>query len=231
MRNLLWKDLVVGKWFWVAAIPIYLGQLVAMSDIPPAYVLLTLIGTSFFAVVSLVVEEMQGTEVLWLSLPVSRSRLVYARYAAVALGVAFGLGASWAVAAAVARWLGPDAAVATQLGWLAYISLGFVPLMGTALFLPCYFRFGAGRGLQVFSALVVGILLLGAIVGPGLALLARGSYPLPERGSPTPEQLVAIGRWFDEWAPVLSVSLVVLAAVTTTFSALISVQFYRVRDY
>lgn len=231
MRSLLWKDLVVGKWFWIAAVPIYFGQLVATSDLPPAFVLLTLAGAGFFAFVNIGLEEMQGTENLWSSLPVSRRQIVLARYGALLLGVLFGLGASMTIGQTVPSWAGEGrAGAATLLGLRGYSVLVFVVLMCGAGYLPCYFRFGAARGLQVFSALAVGGLLVASIIGSSILALAGWGDVVANLGQPTPEQVALLERWVEQWGTMLAAMLVVLALGVTAFSAALSIQFYSARD-
>ena len=231
MGSLLWKDLVVGKWFWVAAVPIYFGQLVTTSDLPPAFVLLTLAGTGFFAFVNIGLEEMQGTESLWSSLPVSRRQIVLARYATLLLGILFGLGASLAIGQTVPGWAGPgQAGAATQVGLGGYAGLAFVLLICGAGYLPCYFRFGAGRGLQVFSAVAVGGLLIISIAGSSMLMLAGWGDVVTNMGEPTPEQVAILESWMEQWGAMLAATMVLLALGITAFSAALSIHFYSARD-
>ena len=77
--NLVYKDLVAARWFLLAALPIYSLQLVTLDTSPPVALLFVLIFSALFAFGSIGVEETQGTEVTWCSLPVDRGTIVVAR--------------------------------------------------------------------------------------------------------------------------------------------------------
>jgi len=230
MRSLIWKDIVVAKWLLAAAIPVYVGQLMAMADAPPMFALLTLLGAVFFAVVSVGVEETQRTETLWNSLPVSRSLIVYARYLTTLLGIGFALGASWIIGLAMAGWFQPDAGAAGPLGPRAYLTLACVLLLFAALFLPCYFRFGAGTGVQVFSALSLGLMILLSVAGSLVVLANGGAEALAELRDPSPERIEEMRRWLASSADALLAGLTVTTLALTAWSATLSAQFYRSRD-
>ena len=70
MLSLVWKDLLSARWFLVAALPVYAIQLTGLAAVPPVFVLITALFTAVMAYGSLGIEEVQGTEALWRSLPV-----------------------------------------------------------------------------------------------------------------------------------------------------------------
>jgi ABC-type transport system involved in multi-copper enzyme maturation permease subunit len=230
MRNLVWKDITMARWFLVAAIPIYVVQLMSLAGIPPAFALLTLFGAGFFGMVSIGVEESQDTETLWNSLPVSRDQVVYARYATVLLGVGFALAASWGVGASLVALFPREDPGGGPLGAAAYVAIGSFVLLLAAVFLPCYFRFGAGLGAQVFTALAVGGLIVLSVAG-ALVLLIRGDADaLAQLRSPSPEQIEVLTTWLEVRAGWLLGGLAASAVAITTWSSMLSVQFYRARD-
>lgn len=229
MRSLIWKDIVVAKWLLAAAIPVYVGQLIAMADVPPMFATLTMLGAVFFAVVSVGVEETQRTETLWNSLPVSRSLIVYARYLTTVIAIGFALGASWIIGLAMAGWFHPDAG-AGPLGARAYLTLACVLLLFAALFLPCYFRFGAGTGVQVFAALSLGLMILLSVAGSLVVFANGGAEALAELRDPSPERIEEMRRWLASSADALLAGLTVTTLALTAWSATLSAQFYRTRD-
>lgn len=227
MRSLVWKDLVMARWFLVAAIPVYVVQLLALAAVPPAFALLTLFGAGFFAIISVGVEEGQRTEALWASLPVGRDTIVWGRYLTTVLGLTFAIALSWAVGRFLPGLFPAEGAPAPPLPPGAYAAIACVVLVTVALFLPCYFRLGAGPGVQAFMALVVGLLILFSVVGSVVVLASGGAESFQ---APTPEQLEAAGQWLERWAGVIAGALTAIAVAAMALSAMLSVQFYRTRD-
>ena len=230
MLRLVRKDLVVAKYFLLAGLPLYVIQTAGMVTATPALLLVTALFTVALAFGSIGIEEIQGTESFWGSLPVNRRDVVLARYATTAIGLAVGLGTSWAVARASSAWIFNDPRHATALlGPGVYAGLAFVVLVVAALFLPCYFRLGAGRALAVTSVLVLALLVLASILGSIAVHLAGGADAL-EALRHDPARLRTARDWLDRWGGVLAAGLVGGAAVLFGVSAAVSLAFYERRD-
>ena len=211
MSNLIVKDLIAARWFLLAILVLYVVQLATLTIAPPAAMVVTLIFTSLMAFGSLAIEEAQGTETTWCSLPVDRSQIVLARYSTTLLAILLGLGLSWAVSAG-------------SLGLAAQSSAFFMLTVAASLFLPCYFRLGIGRGLMVFAIVMLGILVLFAAVGALISFLTNGSA-LPD------ERSVAAARaWLLPLVPFAAIALVTIALAMASVSALLSVRWYSARD-
>jgi len=214
MLNLIVKDLIVARWFLPVILVLYAAQLATMTVSPPAALVITLLFTSLMAFGSVGIEEAQGTEVTWSSLPVDRRQIVLARYATTLLAIALGLGISWAIGGRV-------------LGVAAQSSAFFLLTVTASLFLPCYFRLGFGRGLAAFAIVSLGILVLLAGAGALISLLTDGSA-LPDISD---EQRVAAAEaWLDRAAPFVASALVGSALALAAVSALLSVRWYSARD-
>jgi len=212
MLRLVWKDVVVAGWVLLAALPLYAIQLAGAVAIPPVALLLTVVFTALFAFGSIVLEEIQGTETLWCSLPLSRADLVRGRYAATALGIVLGLVSSWGITRfASGLVFGGSRAEAGPLGSGAYLVLLALFLFLGSLFLPCYFRFGAGRGLFVFGAVLFGLLVLCTALG---SVIPRS----------------AVRALLSEHGSSLAVGGTALAAVAFGASTALSVRLYAKRD-
>lgn len=231
MLRLVWKDVVVARWFLLAGLPLYVIQVAGMASVVPAHVFVIAFFTAVLAFGPIGVEEIQGTEALWASLPVGRRNVVLARYAATAIGIAFGLGTGWAVARASAAWIFSDARNAPDLlGAGAYASLAAVFLLFAALFLPCYFRLGAGRALTVASLLTLGLLVLLSLAGSLAVHLVGGADVLEAMRRQDPARLQAVRDWLDRWGGLLAAGLVGAAAALFAVSALVAIVFYERRD-
>ena len=206
---LVYKDLVAAKWFLLAALPIYVLQLATLDVSPPAVMVLTLLFSMLFAFGNIGIEETQGTEATWCSLPLSRERIVVGRYLTTTLGVLVGLGLSGAIN-------GPG------IGALALVF--FTLQMAVALYLPCYFRFGAGRGLMVFCWVALGLFAAIALAGAALSVVTQTDF------TPDQEQIEAATAWFRAVEAILASSLVLVVLLATTASAALSVRWYGARD-
>ena len=206
MRSLIGKDFVAARWFLLVAVPLYAAQLASLGDSPPGAMIVTLIFSGLFAFGSIGVEEAQGTEVTWSSLPIDRSQFVRARYVTTTLGVLIGVGMSWAISGG-------------ELGLVAQATAFFVLITAASLFLPCYFRFGAGKGLMVFSILSLTLIALLAGVGALIASLANH----PTVGSPQ--------AWFQNAGGFVAIVLVAVALLIAVVSSEIAVRWYHSRDY
>ena len=187
MLTLMRKDLrVVAGFGWLIA------WLVAPSYLVPAMTASRAGGTIFwvnvaFATAALVsvclLDARSGADRFIHSLPVTRADVVRARYgtaivlAVVVLGIGAAVGMARALAtaapgAAWPRWFAPDVG-------LAYLVVMAVII---ALYLPCYFRWGYGRGSVAAALLLAGLVIAGDVVGSeadSLTRLAPGAGGLP----------------------------------------------------
>jgi ABC-type transport system involved in multi-copper enzyme maturation permease subunit len=214
MLSLIVKDLIVARWFLLAILVLYAAQLAAMTVAPPAAIVVTLIFTSVMAFGSLGIEESQGTEVTWCSLPVDRRQIVLARYSTTLLAITLGLGISWAASAGT-------------LGLTVQSAAFFLLTVMASLFLPCYFRLGLGRGLAAFAIVSLGILVLLAGAGALISFLTDGSA-FPDVSD---EQWVAAAAaWLQRMAPFVAGTLVATALAVAAVSALLSARWYSARD-
>jgi len=214
MLSLIVKDLIAARWFLPVILVLYVAQLATMTIAPPMAIVITLLFTSMMAFGSLGIEETQGTEATWASLPVDRHQIVLARYATTLLAITLGLGISWAVSTGT-------------LGLTVHSSTFFMLTVMASLFLPCYFRLGIGRGLAVFAIVSLGILFLLAGVGALISFLTNGSA-LPDM--PDERQVAAAEAWLQRVAPIVAGVLVVTALAVAGVSALLSVRWYSARD-
>jgi len=214
MLNLILKDLIAARWFLLVILVLYPAQLATMTISPPAAMVVTLIFTSLMAFGSLAIEESQGTEATWCSLPVDRRQIVVARYATTLLAITFGLGISWAVSAGT-------------LGLTVQSSTFFLLTIMASLFLPCYFRLGLARGLMAFAIVSLGILVLLAGVGALVSFLMDGSA-IPD--VPDELRVAASEAGLQRLAPLVAKVLIATALTVAGASALLSARWYSTRD-
>jgi len=231
MLRLVWKDFAAAGWVLLAWMPLYAIQAASVASIAPALLIITVLSTAGLAFGSIGIEEIQRTEATWCSLPVSRREIVLARYAATATGIALGLGTSWAAALAARWWIftAPRHAFVPP-GAGAYATLLALFLFNAALFLPCYFRLGAGRGVMLFCLLVLALLALGSVLGWLAVQAAGGAEALEALRARDPERIAAAKEWIERWGGFLAGGLAAGAAMLFVASAALSVSFYSRKD-
>jgi hypothetical protein len=123
---------------------------------------------------------------------------------------------------------GPDSV--PPPGWQGYAILFILLAVLAAGFLPCYFRFGGGKGLIVFSAIGVGLLIVIPMLVQLVLFLAGYSNPLLD-----PELLQRRAAKFgaeerERLAHLAMFVIAVLSTVAVLLSAGLSVRFYEKRD-
>ena len=234
MLTLVRKDLQVAAGFgWV------LAWLVAPSYLVPAFAAARSGGAIFwldvvFATAALVslclMDARSGADRFIHSLPVTRADVVRGRYAtAVLLGAGSAvLGASVGVvraltsaSAAVAwpRWLSPDVAA-------AYVMVMAVVI---AVYLPCYFRWGYGRGSVAAALAMAGLVIAGDVAG---GALIAGPVAARQSGLPGGFVVRAAVAIADTWgAAAAGVLAAAVASTLLALSAAVSVRWYGRREF
>lgn len=231
MLRLVWKDVVLGSWILLGLIPLYVLQLMGLATIGPASLFVTFLFTTAFVFGSIGIEEVQGTETLWCSLPISRADVVLARYATAAIGVVFGLGTSWLVAHAAGAWIVVEPQRSPGvLGFGAYAALFAMFLGSAALFLPCYFRYGAGRGILLFLVLLLAVLFALSALGSVAVYLAGGDEVVAALRGRDPERLALARAWIERWGGLVAAAIAAGAAALFVASSVLSVRFFESRD-
>lgn len=211
IARLVYKDIVGAKWFLLAALPIYALQLASLDAAPPLVLALTMLFAAMFAFGSIGIDEVQSTEMTWRSLPVGRGHIVLARYLTATLGSLLALALHLAISD-------------TGLGLAPLVMLFFLLQSAIALYLPCYFRFGAGRGLMAFAVLALGIIVVLAVVGAAVAGITDSDF------TPDRERREAAAAWLETVRAIVAVTLVLAAAALTTGSVALAYRWYAARD-
>ncbi|HSG82397.1 MAG TPA: ABC-2 transporter permease [Gemmatimonadota bacterium] len=229
MRSLVWKDVVAARRLLWLVLPLGAVQLAVMSFVPGMYVMAALTFAVLLALGSIAIEEYQGTDLLWNSLPVSRGQFVAARYLTTLLGGAAGLTLSWALAQTVTRMASSGAGGSSALlGLGAHAVLFALLLFAVALYLPLYFGFGAGRALLYFSGIAVaGLIVL--YVATQLLLAATG-YASPGDPEVRRALLISVLDWVAPRFGGLLAGFLTTAALATGVSLFVSRRVYEARD-
>jgi ABC-type transport system involved in multi-copper enzyme maturation permease subunit len=229
--SLVWKDAVAAQRLLWLVIPLGTVQLAVLALVPGLYPLAALTFAALLGFGSIAVEEAQRTELLWNSLPVSRGEFVTARYLTTLIGIVAGLAFGWALSQAVTRLAAEGPSALLRLG--AHALMFTVLVLGAAVYLPLYFRFGAGRGALVFSAAGVVALLVISLVTQSI-LLALG-YPSPIADpdawrAAAPTLMTQTMAWVAPQFGRLLTAFVGFSFITMGVSWLISRRVYEARD-
>jgi len=199
MLSLVLKDLEAGRWYLPGLILLYMLQLAGVASSVPAFVAMTALGSFGFASVSIFIEEAQGTELLWRSLPVSGRDIILARYVTTSGGICFGSATSIAIS-----YLLTD-----ESRLLEVSSIAFGLLLAAAVFLPLYYRFGTGRALHLSALVALGLAIAMALIGAAIGTLS------PETG----EVLVLMARrWQGAVGGLLLLAGVFLLSIAARLS-------------
>jgi ABC-type transport system involved in multi-copper enzyme maturation permease subunit len=232
--SLVWKDVAAAQRLLWLVIPLAAVQLAVMALVPEIYPLAAITFAALLAFGSIAIEEAQRTELLWNSLPVSRGEFVAARYLTTLLGMLAGLAFAWALAQAVTRLTSSGAEGSSSLLSLNAhaVFFGFVAF-SAAVYLPLYFRYGAGRALLLFLAIsVVALIVVSQLIS---TILAAKGYPSPISdpevwGAAAPRLMREVVGWAEPRFGRLLGSFVGSAVSAMGVSLLISRRLYEARD-
>ena len=227
MLSLLYKDLRVGLVFLALLVPMFvLGAFgaVGRGQVFFWYCLV------FAAAIVFGVSQMDwrhGVDRFVHSLPVSRDLVVRARYAwavlagATTLMVAGAAGVMNGSRLAAAgqdwpRWVSADVALAWVLLYVAVVSL----------YLPCYFRWGHGRGYIIGALAIAAGVVAGGFVQQ---VIERGA---PAAGLPQGVVVTIVVETAVRYGTPLTAVLVVgLSVILLSLSAHVSTRAYRQREF
>jgi ABC-type transport system involved in multi-copper enzyme maturation permease subunit len=232
--SLVWKDVAAAQRLLWLVIPLATVQLAVMALVPEIYPLAAITFAALVAFGSIAIEEAQRTELLWNSLPVSRGEFVAARYLTTLVGMLAGLVFAWTLAQAV-TWFTSSGADGSNslLGLSAHaVFFGFLAF-SAAVYLPLYFRFGAGRALLFFLAIsVLAVAVVSALIS---AILAAKGYPSPVSdpeawGAAAPALMREVAGWVEPRSGLLLGGFVGSAVLAMGISLLISRKLYEARD-
>jgi len=226
MLSLIYKDLRVGLPFLVVLVVMFvLGSAGAVRA--PVFFWVSLV---FAATLMLGLSQMDwrhGVDRFVHSLPVSRAQVVYSRYVAALLG-----GALTLAIAGIAGLLRGMALDTVGLAWprmvAADVALAWVMLFAAlvALYLPCYFRWGHGKGY------IIGALTIASGVVAGDFIRRTFEHGDVVEGLPRGFVVSAVtdaGATFG--VPLTAVAVLGLSGVLLAVSARLSVHAYRHREF
>jgi ABC-type transport system involved in multi-copper enzyme maturation permease subunit len=220
---------MAARWLLWLVVPLGAVQVAVLSFHPLGYALAALFFSAVLASGSIAVEEYQGTELTWNSLPVSRGQVVAARYLTTLVGMLGGLAVSWAAALPVALVESrPDAGAGAMLSFDAHAVLFGLLALAAAVYLPLYFRFGAGRSVIYFMAIAVATLIVVSLVARLIMTASGYSIPTDPDG-----QRALIMRMIDWVAPRFAWLLSLFvggAALAMGVSLAVSRRIYATRD-
>lgn len=227
MLSLLYKDLRVGLVFLCLAIPCFAIGASAGVRGGPVFFWISLVFAVALVLGTSQMDWRHGVDRFMHSLPVSRDLVVRARYAWAVLA-----GALTLVAAGIAgvvqavrltsagqewpRWVSADVALAWMLLFAIIV----------ALYLPCYFRWGHGKGYIIGALTIAGGVVAGGLVSQ---MYAREDViaSLP-RGLVMAMVVQAAARI---GIPVTAALVIGLSGILLLVSARLAARSYRQREF
>jgi len=235
MLSLVWKDLVAARRYLLLVIPLGGVQLAVLASVPPIYPIAALTFSAFLAFGSLALDESQRTELLWNSLPITRSEFVSARYLVALIGMTIGLAFGWAVARLATQPVSLGIfRTATLTNFSTHAFMFGLLVLAAAVFLPLHFRFGPGKAVLLFLAVAVAVSIIISLLAQ-LYLMAKG-YPSPisdPDGWRNAGGAEVLGRAVEWTAARLGRLLAMFVAISSFFLGLswsVSRRLYETRD-
>lgn len=229
MRAVLLKDLKVS-FLWLSGVALlYLLTAVSVSRSGRAFFWLGICLVAALVATVPALEWRFEAERFVCSLPVARATVVRARVAAALLGAGVGLALWLASGFAFEAVLSRPASFATSWASLeGILAFCLSAVVGIALFLPCYFRYGLGKGSGVFALLAIA--LAGAIVTIAPVVIGAGAGAWqPADPTEVLRRIVAGGR-ARIGAPGTALVAIAGCVVLVWASTRLSSAFYRRRE-
>jgi hypothetical protein len=234
MLNLFIKDIKVGAIFLWAVVPLYVVTALQVSRVGAGFFWVNVTCASLLLVAVSMLDWKNEAEPFVLSLPVTRAMVVRARYlTAVVVGllslvIGLAIGAARGISLVMRaepwpRWMAGDVGLAFVLVF-AFIA---------SVYLPCYYRWGFGKG-NVAAALVLAAAGIATdIVGPAMpgAASAPGGGPFYE-GVPRGQVTQGVARLADRYGMAAAGLIVLgLAAVLLWVSAQVAARACRRQEF
>ena len=233
MLNLFLKDVKAGAIFLWAIVPLNVIALLQVSRSGAGFFWANVACAAFVLVAVSMLEWKNEAEPFVHSLPVTRAMVVRGRYVtAAAIGAL-----SLLVAAAVgtARGLGLAAQGAPWPRWVAGdTALAFVVAFAVvaAVYLPCYFRWGFGKGNVAAALVLAGGIVIAGLAGPAVTGIQAAAGGAAQRGLP-PGQIPQGVALLVERVGLAAGGFVVLAlaALLLAVSAQVASRGYERREF
>ncbi|MBD3413826.1 MAG: hypothetical protein GF421_05270 [Candidatus Aminicenantes bacterium] len=212
MLKLCWKDFYVTRWFWIPA-PFFFVLLLSTFIFSKLSYLIAGVILTFAMMVSIpLLEDHYRTEGIISSLPIKIQSIVLSRYISSLFIILIGL-FFWMASSFFYGFLFPESltdlkSLQSFEGGAVFLSLS---LLLVVLFFPLSFRYGAGKALFVFPAVIISF---SAIIWGALQLFSKGI-------SHSVQQI-----------PVVLIILILLTLFSgiMSFSVFLSNKFYKSKE-
>jgi hypothetical protein len=234
MLNLFIKDVKVGAIFLWAAVPLYLVTALQASRSGGGFFWINVTCASLLLVGVSMLDWKNDAEPFVHSLPVTRAMVVRARYVTSILVGLLSLAVGSAIGAARAmiltmrgepwpRWVAGDVGLAFVLVF-AFIA---------AVYLPCHFRWGFGKGNVAAAVVFAAAVIATDILGPAVTGPAGGSGGGPALAGLPPGQVTQGVARLAQGCGLVPAGLIVLglAAALLWASARVAVRACRRHEY
>jgi hypothetical protein len=233
MLNLFIKDIKVGAIFLWAVVPLYVVTALQVSRVGAGFFWVNVTCASLLLVAVSMLDWKTEAEPFVHSLPVTRAMVVRARYLTAAvvgllsLGIGSAIGAARGISLVMRaepwpRWMAGDVGLAFVLVF-AFIA---------SVYLPCYFRWGFGKG-NVAAALMLAVaMIVTDIVGPAMTGAGAPGGGLFYEGVPRGQVMQGVARLADRYGMAAAGLIVLgLAAVLLWVSAQVAARACRRQEF
>jgi hypothetical protein len=230
MLNLFIKDIKVGAIFLWAVVPLYVVTALQASRFGGGFFWINVTCASLLLVAVTMLDWKNDADLFVHSLPVTRAMVVRARYLTalvvglLSLAIGSAIGAARGMSLVMRgepwpRWMAGD------------VGLAFVVVFAfiASVHLPCYFRWGFGKGNVAASLVLAGAVIATDIVGPAITGAAAGTGgAVAYAGVPRGQVTQGVARLAERYGMAPAGLIVLgLAAVLLCVSSQIAARAYR----
>ncbi len=234
MLALIRKDVIACRWFLVIGLAIYALYAVSAYQQPLGYFVLNIGAVILLVLTPIIVDEKYRIDTLVCYLPPSRSKVVMARYVMALIALLTGLGLHYGLGAILSIDF-EETGFWTLCAPQAVLAFCIAPAAVVSLYLPCFFRFGLGRGAFAFTILIVALAIF--MTSPLIAtdlLSANGGFVVTPEMLQHPEMAlvaftnhVAAAAGSGRFYAAISIA----SGVLVTASVALSIRFLERRDF
>jgi hypothetical protein len=234
MLALIRKDLIACRLFLIIGLVVYVLYALSAYQQPLIFFFMNIGVTILLFQMPIVVDDKYRIDTLVCYLPPSRRMVVLARFAIALIALLAGLGLHYGLGAILSFYF-EEQGFWTLCAPQAVLAFCITPVALVSLYLPCFFRFGLGRGTFAFAILIAILTIFVTSPLHTASLLSdNGGFEL------TPEMLqhpeMAFVALIDHFAASVGSGLfyatVALSTVAlVTASVVFSIRFFERRDF
>jgi len=212
MLKLCWKDVLITRVFWIPALFSYIVISTAFYERGLIFIFVNAVLTFSMVFSILIIDDKYRIEPFFISLPLKRREVVYARYLSSGFIILLGLVLYFFTSFLLDSFIPIDIVDFMPLISPEGAAVFLIPVvLLTLIFLPMYFRLGLGKALLFFPAVIMAGTGIFWILLPGVN---------------------KIEKLYKAFGALLTIFITVLVLSSLVFaSIIISIRFYSRKEF